>query len=149
MGRRGRPPGPANQHDVLQQLAALTGGQDMHRHAGHMREIRSRYAKEEAEVALEQEETKHDEDMRIVAAAGGLHVSRRGKGKTIHPKSWSPMQIIRAAFCPAPATATATVLECSKTGPRDCRSVTAGAILDCQRQGILCLVDFENNPCLK
>ena len=27
MGQWGRPPGPANQHDVLQQLAALAGGE--------------------------------------------------------------------------------------------------------------------------
>ena len=141
MGRRGRPQGPApaaNQRDLLQQLNALAQPpQDLVRHAGHMRETRARYAKEHAEAVLDKKNTEHDEDLSIVALAGGLHVSRRGNAKTVHPKSWSAMQILRTAFCPAPATATATVLEFGMTGPRDCRSVTAGAILDCQRKGIL------------
>ena len=149
MGRRARgPPGPPpNQEDVLRGLAALAAPapepQDRVRHAGRMREVKAKYAKDNVEASMEKQADAHDEDMRVVAAAGGLHVSQRGRaniGKTVHPRAWSAMQILRSAFVPASGSATAAVLECGNTAPRDARSVTAGAILDRQQKGLLYLL---------
>ena len=146
MGRRGRPPNggaPADQDDMLRCLDALRRPgqvQDRATHAAHLREVKSKYKAEEIEAARVRERQKHDDEVRLVAAAGGLHVSQRGSAKTqqgnaVHGRAWTIPQILRAAFVPSSTTSVATILECGAGGPRDARSVTAGAVLANQDQG--------------
>ena len=125
-------------------VARRSGGEEelevkaarLEKQAERMRQVKVQYQKNVADIALEDAKDEAKDDLVDLAKVAGVHVAlgKRRRDKPIsltqtHPKYWSAIQHLRAAFSAVSTTAYATVLDCGHSAAQLSRAVVAKATL--------------------